>query len=67
METVVETINVAPRADVTVSLYKELIKTGKAEPDATFAVALVATLRGQGHVTLDRLSVTLNVRDEEGV
>jgi hypothetical protein len=46
-----------------VSIYREILKDGKRRPDATYAIALLAVAQGYGDVTLDRLSVSLEIAD----
>jgi hypothetical protein len=57
------TINLAPTANAAVSIYREILKDGKRRPDATYAIALLAVAQGYGDVTLDRLSVSLEIAD----
>lgn len=56
----VERINLAPTAETVLRIYDE----GGSAPDVNYAIALVAVANGRGHITLDRLSLTLNVKDE---
>lgn len=55
-----ETINIAPRAVDVVAMLEQAGQTR----NANYALAVLAVENGQGRVTLDRLSATLSVEDE---